>query len=177
MTGAGLREAFCPETNPSLFRRALGHFTTGVTVITTRDQDGPVGMTANSFSSVSLSPPLVLWSPAKSSQRHGAFVGCETFLIHVLSATQNETCNHFARSGRDFSTIAHTLTASGIPVLEGCAAVFHCRRHGTHDAGDHTLVIGEVMQAAIGEGSALVFSHGSFHSLDFRNHMRLPSES
>ncbi len=156
---------FSPAEDPVRFRRALGRFATGVAVITARDAHGPIGMTVNSFASVSLSPPLVLWSPAKSSKRHDAFVAADTFGINVLGAGQGALCNHFTRSSRGFETFASELDPAGLPLLKGCAAIFHCVRRAVHDAGDHTILIGEVLQAELGEPSALVFRNGQLQSL------------
>jgi flavin reductase (DIM6/NTAB) family NADH-FMN oxidoreductase RutF len=155
--------AFSPAHEPARFRRALGRYATGVAVVTARDAHGPIGVTANSFASVSLSPPLVLWSPAKTSKRHDAFVQAETFVIHVLGAGQLALCEHFTRTARGFENIAHDLGPSGLPLLKGCAAVFQCMRRAAHDAGDHTILVGEVIQAEHGEPSALVFRNGQLH--------------
>lgn len=147
-------------------RDAFGTFATGVTVVTAQGPKGPVGMTANSFSSVSLDPPLVLWSPAKSSQRFGAFAKAEQYAIHVLAADQRELALHFARNGQGFETFPDTeFTVSGVPILTGCLAVFECQTYAVHDAGDHALVLGRVQRARHRSGPALVFRAGQFENL------------
>lgn len=168
MTGEGCGAVFSPAADPALFRKALGRFATGVTVVTACDGSGPVGMTANSFASVSLSPPLVLWSVAKSSMRHDIFANCETCVINILSADQGGLAQHFVRQGRDFASINYQLTQEGVPILDGCAASFHCKQHAAHDTGDHTILIAGVMQARMGDQSALIFSNGSLRPLTFQ---------
>ncbi len=142
------------------FRTALSRFATGVTVVTCQSQRGPLGITANSFSSVSLDPPLVLWSPAKSSSRHDSFVGAEHFVIHVLNAEQQDVCRRFTKDGLDFDGLDIERTANGAPLIQGCLAHFECVRFAAHDAGDHTIVIGQVEVAAATHASPLVFSGG-----------------
>ncbi len=149
-------------TDTRSFRNALGTFTTGVTVVTAIGDSGPMGMTVNSFTSVSLDPPLVLWSPAKSSARHDLFARAEHFVIHVLSAEQHELGMRFARRGSSFSDLDWSVNAQGAPVISGTLARFECVRSSLHDAGDHTIIIGRVLCAAHREGAPLCFSRGSF---------------
>lgn len=148
------------------FRAALGRFATGVTVVTCMSDRGPLGMTVNSFASVSLDPPLVLWSPAKSSSRHAAFVTAEHFVVHVLGVEQQEICRQFARDGLNFEGLTVTECAGGAPLIEGCLAHFECSRHATHDAGDHTIVVGRVEAAAAKDGQPLVFAVGALGVFD-----------
>lgn len=143
-------------------RDALGAFPTGVAVVTIMGPQGPMGMTINSFSSVSLDPPLILWSPAKSSSRHGQFVAAGHFAIHVLGADQHHLCARFTRGGPGFDGFAWALNGEEVPLIGGTLARFECRRATTHDAGDHTLVVGEVLRAAHREGDPLCFARGSF---------------
>lgn len=149
-------------SNARSFRNALGSFTTGVTVVTISGPDGPAGMTVNSFASVSLDPPLVLWSPAKNSSRHGLFTAAEHFVIHVLSADQDHLSARFTRGGRGFDGIEWRENSEGAPVIAGTLARFECVRAEMHDAGDHTILIGHVLRAAHREGEPLCFSKGSF---------------
>ncbi len=123
---------------------------------------GPVGMTANSFASVSLEPPLVLWSPAKSSQRHGVFTGASHFAIHVLGADQDDLSTRFTRGGAGFDGLGWALNEEGVPSIPGTLARFECERHSLHDAGDHTIVLGRVLRVAHREGDPLCFSRGMF---------------
>lgn len=156
---------FVPEPdNQRSLRTALGSFTTGVTVVTAMTPAGPLGMTVNSFASVSLDPPLVLWSPAKSSKRHGPFVSAEHYAIHVLEASQHSVGERFVRTGHDFAGLDWRENAEGVPVVAGALARFECVRWRMHDAGDHTIVVGRVLRAAHGEGEPLVFSRGAFGS-------------
>ena len=143
------------------FRSALSRFATGVTVVTCRSKLGPLGITANSFASVSLDPPLVLWSPAKSSSRHDAFVQADRFVIHVLDETQTALCSQFTKDGLDFTGLEIDELSGGVPLIKGCMAHFECTPFNTHDAGDHTIVVGRVETAFARDGAPLVFSGGS----------------
>lgn len=157
---------FAPgEDTARLFRDALGRFATGVTVVTCQSELGPLGITANSFASLSLDPPLVLWSPAKSSRRYQAFVEAERFAIHVLGDTQKDVCMNFTKQGDDFSTLDWSLGAFDVPLIEGCLARFECTRHAIHDGGDHSLIIGRVETLELREGSPLIFAKGAFGTL------------
>ena len=143
------------------FRDALGRFATGVTVVTC-EADGPLGITANSFASVSLDPPLVLWSPARVSRRFDAFAGAEHFAVHVLGAEQAALCEGFSAAGDAFPDGAPERNAEGVPVIDGCLARFECRTHARHDGGDHEIVVGAVLRASSREGAPLVFAAGSY---------------
>lgn len=145
-------------------REALGRFATGVTVVTTLGAAGPIGMTANSFSSVSLEPPLVLWSAARSSTRHAIFAEARHWSVHVLGAEQLETCLRFTRGGAQFEGLSHGRTEEGTPVIPGVAARFDCEAHALHEAGDHTVMIGRVLRVTVaGPGDhPLVFAAGRF---------------
>lgn len=153
---------FAPETDSRAFRTALGRFATGVTVITAAGPDGPVGFTANSFAALSLDPPLVLWSPAKSSSRFAIFTTAPAFSIHVLAAEQAALGARFVRGGAGFDGLAHNLSSQGVPLIEGTLARFDCRLHATHDGGDHVIVVGRVEQALYREGAPLLFSQGGY---------------
>ena len=156
---------FHPATAEArLLREALGRFATGVTVVTTQGPDGPLGMTANSFSSVSLEPPLVMWCPARASSRHAIFAGAGHWAVHVLGAEQLETCLRFTRGGAQFVGLDRVLSAEGVPVLPGVAARFDCETHAAHEAGDHTVMIGRVLRVTVaGPGDhPLVFAAGRF---------------
>ena len=144
------------------FRDALGRFATGVTVVTTATEHGALGITANSFASVSLDPPLVLWSPARASRRFPAFEAAERYAIHVLGADQIGLCRRFSRDGFDFDGLDWHAGEDGVPLIEGCLARFDCRRVSAHDGGDHLIVVGRVLQAAHREGAPLLFASGSY---------------
>ena len=141
------------------FRDALSRYPTGVTIVTCRDADGPLGIVANSFASVSLDPPLVLWSPAKASRRHDAFAAAERFSIHVVGTEHREDALAFVRDGRAFGP---GWAAGEAPVHPGTLARFDCERFAAHDAGDHTIVIGRVLDLHAREGEALVFASGRY---------------
>lgn len=162
--GAQMTEiTFTPDAaNARAFRDALGRFGTGICVITALGPDGPLGFTANSFASLSMDPPLVLWSPAKSSGRYPALVAARHYTIHVLGAAQADICARFVRGGSGFDGLAHELTGEGVPVIPGCLARFDCVQHALHDGGDHTIVVGRVIRAAVSEGAPLIFCAGRY---------------
>ena len=150
-----------------LFRDGLGRFASGVTVVTAATPEGGIiGMTANSFSSVSMDPPLVLWCPAKTSSRYTIFAKAPYFAIHVLSAEQQETALGFARSGTAFDGLDVQINEHGVPVLNDCLARFECDTRALHDAGDHAIMVGHVRSAAFREGEPLIFSQGRFRQFD-----------
>lgn len=127
------------------YRAALGTFPTGVTVVTTMCDGGPVGITANSFASLSLDPPLVMWAPARASRRFAAFAEADLFTIHVLRSDQSELANAFARTGFEaFDTVQWHEGQAG-PEFPSVAASFRCRREITYPGGDHAIVVGRVM--------------------------------
>ena len=155
--------SFIPDpAHTRAFREALGRFATGVCVVTTMTPSGPMGFTANSFASLSLDPPLVLWSPAKSALRYAVFAEARHFAIHVLAADQQDLMHCFVRGGTGFAGLAQAVTTEGIPVIPGTLARFDCALHATHDGGDHLIVVGRVLRAAVGTGAPLVFSAGRY---------------
>ena len=151
--------------DPRDLRRALGQFATGVTVITTREADSPapIGITVNSFASVSLDPPLILWSAARASMRHAHFSGAQAFAVHVLARGQGPLAERFARSGDGFAGLGHDLNPEGVPILPETLARFECRTEATHEGGDHTIIIGRVLRFSTTPGAEpLVFAQGAF---------------
>ena len=134
------------ETRIRQFRSALGAFATGVTIVTTRNRAGAdIGLTANSFNSVSLDPPMVLWSLAKSSKSLPAFLESGYFAVHVLSASQEQLSLTFATRGADkFAGLTLERGRADIPLLPGCSARFQCRTAFQYQGGDHVVFIGEV---------------------------------
>jgi flavin reductase (DIM6/NTAB) family NADH-FMN oxidoreductase RutF len=154
------RHAF-PEKQ---FRDVLAQFATGVTIICAKAGDGRyVGFTANSFNSVSLAPPLVLWSLARGSKSLPAFQAAERYVVNVLSAPQVELARRFSRPHADrFAGVDFELGWSGAPRITGCVAWLECRHHALHATGDHELFIGEVMACARGAGKPLVFAQHRF---------------
>lgn len=133
-------------SNANSFRMALGRFVTGVTVITALDENGePVGLTANSFNSVSLDPPLVLWSLARRSKNLSAYESASHFAVNVLSVDQKAISDRFARPVEDrFSGVEWEPGTGGAPVLKGCAAVFECSKEQCYEGGDHVIFLGRV---------------------------------
>ncbi len=160
---APVTETFSPETDLRAFRHALGSFATGVTVVTTGTDTGPVGITANSFASVSLDPPLVLWSPAKASSRFGIFAAAEQFAVHVLRADQRAVADGFTRSWTAFHDLDWAADGFGTPLIDGALARFVCKTEARHDAGDHMIVVGRVLAVTRGlPGTPLVFHGGTY---------------
>lgn len=148
-------------------RLALGRFTTGVTIITCRDaRGGPVGLTANSFSGVSLDPPLVLWSLRRASPKLPLFEAATHFSVNVLTESQVDLSRRFASAQADkFAEGAWADGRHGAPVLAGCAATFECETWSRQDAGDHRLIIGRVLHASESALPPLVFQAGHYHML------------
>jgi flavin reductase (DIM6/NTAB) family NADH-FMN oxidoreductase RutF len=146
-----------------ILRRTLGAFATGVTIVTTRVDGVAHGLTVNSFASVSLDPPLVLWSLDKRSHSLEAFSEAEGFAINVLARGQAELARRFARHGVDrFAGVATEDGFAGAPTLPDCAAVFECRRVAMHEGGDHLIFVGEVVAHRAHERAPLVFHRGVF---------------
>lgn len=165
---------------PAAFRQALGQFPTGVTVVTARYDDQPVGMTANSFSSVSLDPPLVLWSVAKSSPSHDSFIRADAFAVHFLGADHGELAMRFSKRGADkFAGIAHAPGETGAPLLDGLAPIFECRTWARYPGGDHTILVGEVIRMVARDHDPLLFHSGELRRIDsaMRRAPKLPSTS
>jgi flavin reductase (DIM6/NTAB) family NADH-FMN oxidoreductase RutF len=146
-------------------RDALGRFATGVTVVTTMTPGGPLGMTVNSFASVSLDPPLLLWSPARRSSRFPAFEAASHFAVHVLSAGQRDLAVRFARKGGDFSGLSPSLGAGDAPLFAGCAARFECRHAAGYDGGDHLIMVGEVLRFVGNDLPPLLYHRGGYRGL------------
>ena len=150
-----------PE-NARAYRDALGCFGTGVTIVTTLTDQGPLAITVNSFTSVSLDPALLLWCPAKTSLRHDTFVGAEKFAVHVLAEDQLALAQHFARNGEGFAEGSWQLSAAGTPALPDVIARFECSRYDTHPAGDHSIVLGQVTSVTTRPGKGLIFKRGQY---------------
>jgi flavin reductase (DIM6/NTAB) family NADH-FMN oxidoreductase RutF len=146
-------------------RNSLGSFGTGVTVITTLRADGTrVGVTASSFNSVSLDPPLVLWSIGTSSPSMSAFRDATYFVVNVLSLEQVWLSKHFSTPQEDkFAAVQWTPGLGGVPVLTGCIAQFECRNEFQHEGGDHLILVGHVERFASREASPLLFCKGKYH--------------
>jgi flavin reductase (DIM6/NTAB) family NADH-FMN oxidoreductase RutF len=150
--------------NTRELRSALGSFATGVTIITTRDREGKLhGMTANSFSSVSLDPPLVLWSSSLYAQSLPAFQESGHFVVNILAYDQIPLSNKFAKQSDDkFIDVEHIISESGPPVIVGAAAHFECRNEFRHYGGDHIIFIGHVERFAYTDRPTLLFCRGKY---------------
>jgi flavin reductase (DIM6/NTAB) family NADH-FMN oxidoreductase RutF len=137
-------------------------FATGVTIVTARDADGsPVGVTANSFNSVSLDPPLVLWSLGRSAGSMAVFEQGSHYAINILASSQRALAERFGRrSVNRFAGVAFSAGTGGAPVLEGAAAVFECRNRSRYEEGDHVIFVGEVERCAHRSGAHPLIFHG-----------------
>jgi len=149
------------------FKAAMGRFATGVTVVAAVEDGEPVGFTCQSFVSLSLDPPLVGLAPAKTSASWPRIAQAGSFCVNVLTAGQEDLCRRFARTGGEkFAGVAwHAAPIGGGPVIEGCLVWVDCRLVAIHDAGDHELVIGEVLDLGVGEGEPLLFYNAAFASI------------
>jgi flavin reductase (DIM6/NTAB) family NADH-FMN oxidoreductase RutF len=156
------------EIDPKILRRAFGSFMTGVTVVTTVDSSGePVGFTANSFSSVSLDPPLLLVCPAKSLSSFELFNQCTHFNVSVLAHDQQAVSNNFASAEDDrFSRVAWRSDENGCPKIDGAIASFSCERYQSVDAGDHIILLGKVSSFEANDEQGLGYGGGGYFSLN-----------
>ena len=153
--------------DPMEFRRALGCFATGVTVITTVDESGqPRGLTANAFSSLSLDPTLILVCVDHRSDTFPVIAQAPAFAVNILGEEQREVSQRFAKKGDNkFDGVSHRIGESGAPLIDGALAVLECRVSQSLPAGDHTIFIGEVQSVEHAQGKPLVFFRGNYASL------------
>lgn len=153
--------------DPRAFRDALGGYPTGVTIVTTVNAaGGDVGVTANSFCSVSLAPPMVLWCLGRSSRAFNAFMTAGHFAIHVLAHDQDALALRFSRQDVDrFAGLDCSRGAAGMALLEGCVARLECRACAQYDGGDHAILMGEVLRFEHWNRDPLVFTRGCFARL------------
>jgi 3-hydroxy-9,10-secoandrosta-1,3,5(10)-triene-9,17-dione monooxygenase reductase component len=152
------------DFDSSEFRRVLGHFPTGVTVVTAETEDGPAGMAIGSFSSVSLDPPLVMFCPGRDSASWAQMSTSDSFCVNVLGDDQKALSDLFAsRIDDKFNGVATRTEATGSPVIEGALAWIDCENYAIHDGGDHDIVVGRVV--ALGTdaaGGPLLFFKGGY---------------
>ena len=161
------RRAQPPTFSPGEFRKALGMFATGVTIVTARAADGSlVGLTANSFNSVSLAPPLVLWSLARAAASMSALRAGSHYAVNILAANQKTLAERFATKNIDrWADVAYTQGLGGAPVLQGAAASFECFNRSRYDEGDHVIFVGEVERCTHDpDASPLLFHGGRFYT-------------
>jgi len=156
--------SFQPD-DPQQLRHAFGQFATGVTAIVTRDESGAlVGLTVNSFTSVSLDPPLILWNLRRGARSYQAFKACDYFVINVLASDQLEVAQTFSAPVADrFAGLSWMPSpVSSLPILNGVSAWFECKSLNSYDAGDHTIFVAEVRGFSHAERDPLLFHAGSF---------------
>jgi flavin reductase (DIM6/NTAB) family NADH-FMN oxidoreductase RutF len=157
--------AAAPAPSPMEFRGAMGSFATGITIVTALGEDGkPIGLTANSFNSVSLTPALVLWSLSKAARSMAVFRHARHYAINVLAADQRALAERFAGRVLDrFAGVEYRSGLHGCPVIEGAAAVFECASKSRHEEGDHVIFVGEVQACSHRpEAQPLVFHQGRY---------------
>lgn len=133
--------------NSELFKQVMGNYPTGVTVVTTVTKEGaPIGLTVNSFASVSLDPLLILWSIDKRVSTYEEFISTDKFAVHILAENQGDICSLFASKGIDrFANCKWNLSNNQLPIIEDVSSVLQCKTFKTVDAGDHTILIGEII--------------------------------
>ena len=157
------------EFDPKDFRKALGSFATGVTIVTACDPSGePSGLTVNSFASVSLDPPLILWSLSLYTPVLDAFRDCTHYAVNVLAADQVDLSNSFAKPGDSkhrFDGLTYESGCGGAPLLPGCCAWFECRNETQHAGGDHLIFVGRVEKYRREERVPLLFQGGAYRQL------------
>lgn len=168
--GTAMREQSGDAVNagdPRALRASLGRFATGVTIMTAAGNGGgPVGLTANSFTSLSLDPPLILWSLRADSPSLFAFEVDAHFAVNVLADAQADLSRRFASRVPDkFAEVAYAVNDSGVPLLHGAAAWFECRTESRQAAGDHVLFIGAVLRHSASEQEPLLFHSGHYRLL------------
>jgi 3-hydroxy-9,10-secoandrosta-1,3,5(10)-triene-9,17-dione monooxygenase reductase component len=158
---------YSPDLSPAMLRQAFGSFATGVTVVTARDADGkPVGLTANSFSAVSLEPPLVLWCIALTTPSFAAFRDCSHYAINVLSADQEELSNRFANpSPNKFAGLDYTSGLGDCPLLTGAISSFECSNAHQYPGGDHLILVGRVESYRVNLDAPLLFFGSKYAGL------------
>ncbi len=162
-----MNQQYPPFLDSRSLRDAMGEFATGVTVVTARAADGqPVGVTINSFASVSLDPPLVLWSLGLQSPSLAVFEACSHYAVNILAADQVELSLRFSQAQNDrFAGIDTIVGAGGTPILPGCSAWFECRNEMRYPGGDHLILVGHVENFGRREKPPLVFHGGRYREL------------
>ncbi len=151
----------------AVFRELCGRFATGIVVVTTMSQEGhPVGMTANSFTSVSLVPPLVSLNVDHGAAMHGHVSRAARFAVNILESRQEAVSRRFAEEHPDrFDGVGYRVSDLGLPLLEGTLAVLECERHNSFEAGDHTIVVGRVLGGQVNDGRPLLYYRGGYYDI------------
>jgi 3-hydroxy-9,10-secoandrosta-1,3,5(10)-triene-9,17-dione monooxygenase reductase component len=166
MTEASMDHEHQSVIDQARFREVLGNFATGVTVVTAMDEGVPVGFTCQAFTSLSLDPPMVALAPGKSSTSWPRIARAGSFCVNILGAHQEALSRAFAVSGGNkFEGVGWRPGVSGAPVLDGVLAWVECSYVTSHDAGDHELVIGRVLDLGVNGGPPLLFFRGGFASI------------
>lgn len=152
------------DIDSQTFRHALGHFASGVVIVTAQTADGPVGVTCQSFTSLSLDPPLVLFCPSKNSWGWTQIREAGNFCVNILDQRQQSLGLKFSRRSHDkFSGVSYRNSPTGAPVLDGASGWIDCRLHEVHSGGDHDIAVGRVVDFGIArESTPLVFYRGEF---------------
>lgn len=155
------------EINQNLFKEVMGNYPTGVTVVTTMDKEGkPIGLTVNSFASVSLDPLLVLWSIDHKVTTLNSFIDGGKFAVHILAGNQQELCKNFSSKNVDrFSTCEWKCSEQNLPIIEGAFAILQCHTFQTIEAGDHTILIGKVVDIQIEKREPMLYHRRHFDSI------------
>jgi flavin reductase (DIM6/NTAB) family NADH-FMN oxidoreductase RutF len=155
------------EIDSSQFRQLLGHFATGVTILTAKTPEGrPLGMTANSLSSVSLNPPLISVCVDREAEMHAVILQPQEFVVNVLASPQEALARRFSDKHEDrFDGIGYHLSPEGLILLDGVLAHIVCERQATYPAGDHSLVLGHVIGGATRDGRPLLYYRGGYAAL------------
>ncbi len=157
------RRAGAAPFDEARFREVMGHFATGVTIVTAMEGTEPVGFTCQAFTSLSIDPPLVALAPGKSSTSWPRIAAAKTFCVNILADDQEALSRDFAVSGGDkFTGVGWRPGASGAPVLDGALAWIECEFELAHDAGDHELVIGKVREMGVSRRQPLLYYRGGF---------------
>ena len=158
----GVRSYQPDHSDARVLRDALGKFATGVTVVAVNTPDGPIGMTVNSFSSLSIDPPLIQWAVAKKADRYQAFMEATEFTVSILRAEQARIALDFCKDARAFDDEQWLTGPLHPPLLKTALASFHCEQKTPLDGGDHSIIIGRVIEGTYCDGAPLVFFGGEF---------------
>lgn len=164
---ADLDDKAASSMDEARFRQVLGHFATGVTIVTAHDDHGPAGFTCQSFMSVSLEPPLIAFAPSTTSATWPRIAATGAFCVNILNQDQEDLCRVFATKGdTKFDGVGWKPGPNGSPVLAGALAWVDCRLDAIHEAGDHLVAVGRVTDIGVGSGHPLVFYRGGFANLE-----------
>jgi len=153
---------FPGHSDTRVLRDAFGKFATGVTIVSVNSPEGPIGITINSFSSLSIDPPLVQWTVAKKASRYQAFLESAEFTVNILRAEHAQVALDFCKDSRAFDDEQWHLGSDQPPLLNTALASFRCDQKAPYDGGDHSIIIGQVVEGTFSEGAPLIFYGGEF---------------